>query len=154
MATATPKGSERAMAPILTSKVPNNKGISPKIGAGAEVGYHFVPAKKSESEIFSSGRTVPSKGSVRYCWGKKAIIPGSLPTSSLIFSGTYWFSVFPIWHSITVKKNWATNSSWLSWHRKCPWSFPVKDDLSHSPYSQQVHILLQLPDCWKDRMLL
>ena len=59
MATAIPKGSESTIAPILTSNVPNNKGINPNIGAGVEVGYHFVPPKNSPNVIFSSGSTFP-----------------------------------------------------------------------------------------------
>ena len=51
MATAIPKGSESTIAPILTSNVPNNKGINPNIGAGVEVGYHFVPPKNSPNVI-------------------------------------------------------------------------------------------------------
>ena len=90
MATAIPKGSESTIAPILTSNVPNNKGINPNIGAGVEVGYHFVPPKNSHNVIFYSGSTFPWKPfSSKYCLGKKAMIPGSFATSSLIFCGTY-----------------------------------------------------------------
>ena len=83
------RGRDKAIAPILTNSVPSNRGISPKIGAGVEVGYHFVAPKNSEGLIVAPDMIFPVKFSDLYCSGKNAIIPGSLWTVSYTHLDVY-----------------------------------------------------------------
>ena len=61
IATDIPKGRAKSIAPILTHRVPNKRGINPNCAAGCAVGYHSFPPKKSTGDIFSLAICFPLK---------------------------------------------------------------------------------------------